>query len=75
MPRLAADLRSRRFLQVVSLAQGVVELKGDDVHAVLPLASIRLILLGETGDVPNATTPSRPLTLSTGRPAGSRGGQ
>ncbi len=76
MPRLATDLRSNLFLKVVSIGGDYVELEGGDVHAIVPFSSIRLILVGDGGDVPGGPSrlrglPSRSSIL--GAPRGSQG--
>ncbi|MHC4400641.1 MAG: hypothetical protein ACYTG0_13275 [Planctomycetota bacterium] len=74
IPKLAEDLRDGSFLKVVSANRDYVELKGDEVHAIVPLSSIRLILLGDTGDVPGASR-ARGFSFAGSIPASLRGAQ
>ena len=69
-PSIAADLAGGAFLEVVDVASDYVELKSGDTHVVLPVASIRVILLGEKGGLSSTTRPS----AFTGREGFSRPG-
>jgi len=51
---LPADLRSSRILQIVNVGVDFVELKDAEFHMILPMKSIRIVLLGNTGDPSNS---------------------
>lgn len=55
--RIAADLVDSEFYEVVDVGPDYVELKSAETHLILPLASIRVIVLGEKGGLgPAAST-------------------
>ena len=64
-PSLPDDLRSGAFFEVTDVRSDYVELKTEEAQVVLPISSIRVILLGEKGSL--GTRSTRPTGFS-GRP-------
>lgn len=54
--RIAADLVDGEFYEVVEIGPDYVELKSAETHLILPLDSIRVIVLGEKGGLVSART-------------------
>ena len=56
---MPSDVRSARFYKIRRLGPDAVELKGDDLHAIMPMTSIRIALLGPTGSLSTSDRSSR----------------
>jgi hypothetical protein len=56
--RIAADLADGTFFEIADVASDYVELTSGDTHVILPVASIRVILIGEKGGLSTASRPS-----------------
>jgi hypothetical protein len=48
---MPSDVRAHRYYRIRRLRSDAIELKGDALHAILPLASVRVVLLGPTGSL------------------------
>ena len=48
---LPADLRGSRFYEIRRLSPDAIELKGQQMHAILPVASVQLVVIGPTGSL------------------------
>lgn len=48
---MPADVRAGRFYKIRRFGAGAIELQGDELHAILPLTSVRVMLLGPKGSL------------------------
>ncbi len=48
---MPSDVRAARFYKVRVVGPDAIELKSDTLHAILPMSSVRIVLLGPTGSL------------------------